>query len=117
MWKNMNKNERIEELVEELNKYSYEYYSLDNPSVSDKEYDKEYDELQELEKETEYILPYSPTLRVGDIVLEGFKKYTHKARLWSLDKAQSYCKKLKIGIIEILSLYEEMRMQMKNFQN
>ena len=42
-----------------------------------------------LEEETGYILPYSPTLRVGDIVLEGFSKYTHKGRLWSLDKAQS----------------------------
>ena len=85
----MDKIERIKELVEKLNRYSYEYYSLDNPSVSDKDYDKDYYELQELEKETEYILPYSPTLRVGDVVLQGFKKYTHKARLWSLDKAQS----------------------------
>ena len=85
----MDKIKRIKELVEKLNRYSYEYYSLDSPSVSDKDYDKEYYELQELEKETEYVLPYSPTLRVGDVVLEGFKKYTHKARLWSLDKAQS----------------------------
>lgn len=85
----MDKIERIKELVEKLNRYSYEYYSLDNPSVSDKDYDEKYYELQELEKETGYILPYSPTLRVGDVVLEGFKKYTHKAKLWSLDKAQS----------------------------
>ncbi|MBW6410524.1 NAD-dependent DNA ligase LigA [Clostridium weizhouense] len=83
------KRERIIELVEKLNRYSYEYYVLDNPSVSDKDYDKEYYELQELEKETGYILPYSPTLRIGDVVLEGFSKYTHKAKLWSLDKAQS----------------------------
>ncbi len=85
----MDKIERIKELVEKLNRYSYEYYSLDNPSVSDKDYDEKYYELQELERETGYILPYSPTLRVGDVVLEGFKKYTHKAKLWSLDKAQS----------------------------
>ena len=85
----MDKKRRIEELVEELNRYSYEYYTLDNPSVTDKEYDKKYDELKKLEKEEDYILPYSPTLRVGDTVLEGFKKYTHKGRLWSLDKAQS----------------------------
>lgn len=85
----MDKIERIKELVEKLNRYSYEYYSLDNPSVSDKDYDQIYYELQELEKETEYVLPYSPTLRVGDVVLDGFTKYTHKARLWSLDKAQS----------------------------
>ncbi|MGL4773191.1 MAG: NAD-dependent DNA ligase LigA [Clostridium sp.] len=84
----MDKNKRIEELVEELNRYAYEYYALDKPSVSDKEYDKKYDELIALEKETSYVLPYSPSLRVGDRVLEGFNKYTHKARLWSLDKAQ-----------------------------
>ena len=85
----MNNKKRIEELVEELNRYSYEYYSLDNPSVTDKEYDKKYDELKKLETEENYVLPYSPTLRVGDTVLEGFKKYTHKARLWSMDKAQT----------------------------
>ena len=85
----MNKREKIELLVEELNKYAYEYYSLDNPTVTDKEYDEKYDELKALEKETGYVLPYSPTLRVGDRILEGFNKYTHKARLWSLDKAQT----------------------------
>lgn len=85
----MDKKKRIEELVEELNRYAYEYYSLDNPSVTDKEYDEKYYELKALEEETNYVLPYSPTLRVGDRVLEGFSKYTHKARLWSLDKAQS----------------------------
>lgn len=86
----MDKKVRIEELVELLNKYAYEYYSLDNPSVSDKEYDSKYDELRVLEEETGYVLPYSPTQRVGDVVLQGFNKYTHKARLWSLDKAQSF---------------------------
>ena len=86
----MDKKVRIEELVELLNRYAYEYYSLDNPSVSDKEYDIKYDELKSLEEETGYLLPYSPTQRVGDIVLKGFNKYTHKARLWSLDKAQSF---------------------------
>lgn len=86
----MDKRARIEELVELLNKYAYEYYSLDNPSVTDKEYDSKYDELKTLEEETGYVLPYSPTQRVGDVVLQGFNKYTHKARLWSLDKAQSF---------------------------
>ena len=86
----MDKKIRVEELVELLNKYAYEYYSLDNPSVSDKEYDSKYDELRTLEEETGYVLPYSPTQRVGDVVLQGFNKYTHKARLWSLDKAQSF---------------------------
>lgn len=86
----MDKKKRIQELVEELNRYAYEYYSLDNPSVSDKEYDEKYYELKALEEEINYVLPYSPTLRVGDRVLEGFTKYTHKARLWSLDKAQTF---------------------------
>lgn len=85
----MDEKAKIELLVEELNKYAYEYYSLDNPTVTDKEYDEKYDELKALEKEHEYVLPYSPTLRVGDRILEGFNKYTHKARLWSLDKAQT----------------------------
>lgn len=86
----MDKKIRIEELVELLNKYAYEYYSLDNPSVSDKEYDIKYDELKYLEEETGYVLPYSPTQRVGDVILKGFNKYTHKAKLWSLDKAQNF---------------------------
>lgn len=86
----MDKKVRIEELVEILNKYAYEYYSLDNPSVSDKEYDIKYDELKSLEEETGYVLPYSPTQRVGDVILKGFNKYTHKAKLWSLDKAQNF---------------------------
>ncbi len=85
----MDNKKRIEELVEELNRYSHEYYVLDNPTITDKEYDKKYDELRELENKEGYILPYSPTLRVGDVVLEGFSKYTHKAPLWSMDKAQS----------------------------
>ncbi|MBY6931569.1 NAD-dependent DNA ligase LigA [Clostridium botulinum] len=85
----VDKIERIKELVEILNKYSYDYYVLDNPSVSDKDYDKKYDELKLLEKETGVVLPYSPTLRIGDIVLDGFNKYTHKGKLWSLDKAQN----------------------------
>lgn len=86
----MDKNARIEELVKLLNRYAYEYYSLDNPSVTDKEYDDIYDELKKMEEETSYVLPYSPTQRVGDVVLERFNKYSHKSRLWSLDKAQSF---------------------------
>ncbi len=85
----MDKKKLIEELIEELNKYAYEYYVLGNSSVTDKDYDKKYYELVDLEKETGYKLPYSPTQRVGDVILPEFKKYTHKARLWSLDKAQT----------------------------
>lgn len=85
----MDKKARIEELVKELNQYAYEYYVLSNPTVADKDYDVKYDELRQLEIETGYRLPYSPTERVGDVVLEQFEKYTHRGRLWSLDKAQS----------------------------
>jgi DNA ligase (NAD+) len=80
---------RMEELVNELNKHSHQYYVLNKPMISDKEYDEKYDELMALEKSTGVVLPYSPTLRVGDSVLTEFQKYTHKARLWSLDKAQN----------------------------
>lgn len=79
----------MREIVEELNKYSYEYYVLDLPSISDIEYDKKYDELRALERELEEILPHSPTQRIGDVVLPEFKKHYHRAPLWSLDKAQN----------------------------
>ena len=80
----------IESLIEELNRYAREYYVHDNPSITDKEYDEKYDRLVALEKETAHILPYSPTQRVGDEVLASFVKHTHKAKLWSLGKAQDY---------------------------
>ncbi|MBO5884516.1 MAG: NAD-dependent DNA ligase LigA, partial [Clostridia bacterium] len=81
--------QEMEQLVELLNKYAYEYYVLDNPTVSDGEYDKLYDRLVALEKETGVVLPQSPTQRVGDTVLDGFEKVSHKVRLYSLDKCQS----------------------------
>lgn len=84
-----NKTVKIQNLVKELNRYAYEYYTLDNPSVYDKIYDKKYDELATLEKETGYILPNSPTQRVGDRILPGFEKITHTRKLWSLDKVYS----------------------------
>jgi DNA ligase (NAD+) len=86
----LDKKKRIDELVEKLNDYAYYYYTLDNPKVSDKEYDELYDELLELEKETEYVLDESPTQRVGDKPLDKFEKHDHKSQLWSLDKAQSF---------------------------
>ncbi len=79
----------IESLVEKLNVYAKEYYTLDAPSISDKEYDALYDRLVALEKETGYQLSYSPTQRVGDEVLSAMPKHRHLAKLWSLDKAQS----------------------------
>lgn len=81
--------EEMYKLVEKLNKWNYEYYTLDNPSVSDKQWNEEYDRLLKLEKETKTILPNSPSQYVGGQTLEGFEKVKHKNRLWSLDKAQS----------------------------
>ena len=68
--------ENMRELVEFLNKCIYEYYVLNNPTVSDKEFDKKYDELVRLETETGVILPDSPTQRVGCMVQDSFKKIT-----------------------------------------
>lgn len=79
----------MEQLVAELNRYNYHYYTLDNPVIGDKEYDTLYDELVALEKETGTSLPDSPTQRVGGELLKGFAPHRHLARLWSLDKAQS----------------------------
>jgi len=78
----------MEQLVAELQRYNHHYYTLDNPVVSDKEYDKLYDELAALEKETGIVLPDSPTQRVGGDLLKGFEPHRHLSRLWSLDKAQ-----------------------------
>lgn len=80
---------RMRELVDLLNKYAYEYYVLDNPTVSDKEYDVLYDELCRLEKENNEILFDSPTKRVGGEPISSFKKHRHVERLYSLDKATS----------------------------
>lgn len=81
--------ERMRELVDRLNETAYQYYTLDAPTVSDKEWDAMYDELVRLEAETGERLPDSPTRRVGGEVLEGFEPHTHIARLWSMGKAQS----------------------------
>lgn len=80
---------RIKELIKELNIHSYNYYTLDNPTITDKEYDVLYDELKVLELETGFIQPDSPTQRVGGEVLDKFEKHTHLKKLWSLDKAQN----------------------------
>jgi len=80
---------RMRELVDRLNETAYQYYTLDNPTISDKEWDQMYDELVRLEAETGERLPDSPTRRVGGAVLEGFEPHTHLARLWSMGKAQS----------------------------
>ncbi len=83
-------NERMKELVELLNRYATEYYTSDNPSVSDSQYDRLYRELVELEKaHPDQILPESPTHRVGGKILDGFEKYSHQYPLYSLQDAFS----------------------------
>ena len=83
-------NERMKELVELLNRYATEYYTRDNPSVSDSEYDRLYRELVELEKaHPDQVLPESPTHRVGGKILDGFEKYSHQYPLYSLQDAFS----------------------------
>ena len=79
--------DRMRELVDILNRWAYEYYVLDNPSVEDREYDKLYDELKELERDSGVVLSDSPTRRVGGEPVKAFQKHTHIARLYSLDKA------------------------------
>ena len=82
--------DRMKELVSLLNKYAKEYYELDNPTISDLEYDALYYELVDLENETGIVLPDSPTKRVGGAPLKEFVPYKHKLRLYSLDKAKGY---------------------------
>ena len=80
----------MKELVELLNRYAFEYYTKDAPSVSDSEYDRLYRELVELETAyPEDVLPESPTHRVGGVVLKGFTKYQHQYPLYSLQDAFS----------------------------
>lgn len=83
-------NERMNELVALLNRYATEYYTSDNPSVSDSEYDRLYRELVELEAAyPDQVLGDSPTHRVGGKVLDGFEKYSHQYPLYSLQDAFS----------------------------
>lgn len=84
------KMDRVRELIEQLNKWAYEYYVLDNPSVSDPEYDRLYDELVALEKSTGRRDFDSPTRRVGGDPVKGFERHKHISRLYSLDKSVTY---------------------------
>ncbi len=86
----MDKKERLIWLTDEVNKHNKNYYVYDNPTISDAEYDALYYELVDLEKELGYSLPSSPTNRVGDDVLEGFKKKKHEIPLYSLNKVKDF---------------------------
>lgn len=83
------KTERMKQLVDLINKYNYEYYILDKPTVADIEYDRLLDELFRLEKETGIVLDNSPTHKVGSEPISKFTKVTHANRLYSLEKSQS----------------------------
>lgn len=78
----------MENLIQKIDKLNYHYYTLDDPLLSDGEYDKLYDKLVNLENETGTVLSYSPTTRVGGAVLDKFNKHIHLSRLYSMDKAQ-----------------------------
>ncbi|WP_455228946.1 NAD-dependent DNA ligase LigA [Kingella denitrificans] len=81
---------RIRTLVQTLNRYAHEYYTLDAPSVPDAEYDRLYRELEALEAEyPQFRLPESPTQRVGGAVLDGFETVVHAVPMLSLNNAFS----------------------------
>lgn len=86
---NAEQKQRMEELIAEISKASYAYYVLDDPYMSDMQWDKLYDELRRLESETGESLPESPTKKVGGTTLKGFEEHVHLNRLWSMDKVQS----------------------------
>ena len=81
--------ERMRELTAYLNKAAHAYYVMDDPIISDMQYDKLYDELKVLEAETGTVMPDSPTIRVGDATLDSFAQHRHISPLWSMDKVQS----------------------------
>jgi len=76
-------------LVDYLNETAHAYYVLDNPLISDAEWDKLYNQLLQMEKESGTVLPDSPTHRVGGEPLAAFRQHRHITRLWSMDKTQS----------------------------
>ena len=84
-----NKIKKMKELCEVINNASIAYYVNDNPIMSDKQWDKLYNQLLELEAQTGIVLPNSPSQKIGGDALDKFVKVPHKAKLYSLDKAQS----------------------------
>ncbi len=102
----MDKLERMKELVDVILMHNRNYYELDNPTISDKEYDKLYDELVDLEKETGVVLSNSPTQRVGGDVLDKFVKKKHAVRLYSMGKVRSFD--------ELRTFFSDMKKYVKN---
>lgn len=99
----------MQDLIDKINKFNYHYYTLDDPIITDGEYDKIYEQLINLEDKTKVVLKNSPSIRVGGEILEKFEKYTHKAPLYSLDKAQSYD--------ELRTWYEKNRRFVEEYNN
>ena len=82
--------EEMRSLVDRLNQLNYHYYVLDEPLVSDDEWDALYKRLKQLEEELGTVLPDSPTQKIGGEPIGRFESVTHKVKLWSMDKAQSF---------------------------
>lgn len=82
--------ETMQQLIDTLNAHNYSYYTLHHPTIADADYDALYDRLVALENQTGVTLPHSPTKRVGGDILTEFVPHPHRARLWSLDKAQQF---------------------------
>ena len=101
---------RMQELVSYLNRAAYAYYVMDDPIISDMQYDKLYDELKALETETKTVLPDSPTIRVGDATLKEFEQHRHISPLWSMDKVQSL-EELDTWVLRTEKLAEQKNLQ------
>lgn len=87
----MDAKDRIKELVDKLNYHSHRYHNLDDPEISDVEYDELYHELLALEKKhPQYLLDYSPTQKVGDAILKDFEKIKHRVPMLSLSNIFNY---------------------------
>lgn len=84
----MNQIQKITSLVQELNGHRHAYYNLNAPTITDKEYDQLFDELQQLETETGFILSNSPTQTVGYYPVSSLSKVQHPIPLLSLDKTK-----------------------------
>lgn len=86
----MDPRKQMETLVARLNEYAAAYHDQDAPVVSDAEYDVAFDQLLALEQEMDFVLPDSPTLRIGGKVNDSFQSHTHLRQLWSLDKCKTF---------------------------
>lgn len=104
------KEARMRELVRRLNETAYAYYVLDNPVISDMQWDRLYDELKQMEAETGIVAEDSPTRKVGGEPLKAFEEHRHISRLWSMDKVQSM-EELEAWILRTEKLAEQTDLQ------